>query len=266
MTLAPSDALFYFDGERYTPSELTRGPWRPDAQHGGPPSALLARAIERTEADPEMIVTRLTVELLRPVPLVALAVETGVMRPGKRVQIVVARLLAEGTEVARAQGLRLRQKALELPEGLPAKEVPPPPPGSGEPADWGAWEWSPAYHIDGVEHRFVSGGVGPGAATDWIRLRVPLVAGATTSPLCRVAAAADFGNGISSPLPWDGRWEFVNPDLTVYLHRHPVGEWVALDAETHVHNNGIGLAESRLWDEAGPLGESTQSLLLSRED
>ena len=106
--------------------------------------------------------------------------------------------------------------------------------------------------------------VEPGAATDWIRLRVPLLLGEPTSPLSRVAAAADFGNGISWVLPRKDNYSFINPDLTVYLHRYPVGEWVCLDAVTHPQSNGIGLAESALFDEEGPIGRAAQSLLIER--
>ena len=37
-----ADALFEPDGDRFVPGVLTRGPWSPGAQHGGPPAALLA--------------------------------------------------------------------------------------------------------------------------------------------------------------------------------------------------------------------------------
>ena len=40
-------AFFEEEGDRFGPTVLTRGPWRPEHQHGGPPSALAARAIER---------------------------------------------------------------------------------------------------------------------------------------------------------------------------------------------------------------------------
>src|SRR5206468_551060 len=171
-----SEALFVLEGERFLPTELCRGPWSPDAQHGGPPAALLARA-----------------------------------------------------------------------------NLPP----------WGEVGGGPAYHRDAGEHRFVAGGFErPGPATDWIRLRVPLVAGERTSPLSRVAAAADFGNGVSWVLPRAHGYRFINPDLTIYLHRLPIGEWVCLEALTTVEPHGIGLAESRLWDERGPLGRALQSLLL----
>jgi hypothetical protein len=122
-----------------------------------------------------------------------------------------------------------------------------------------------AFHSEGVEHRFVRGSIAePGPATDWIRLRVPLVDGEDTSPLSRVVAVADFGNGISWRLsPLEG-WQFINPDLTVYLHRYPATAWVCLEASTHAEPHGVGLAESRLWDEQGLIGHSLQSLLLDR--
>ena len=124
---------------------------------------------------------------------------------------------------------------------------------------------TPAFHSHAVEHRFVAGGFErPGPATDWIRLRVPVVAGEAPSPLARVAAAADFGNGVSWVLSRLAGYRFINPDLTVYLSRMPVGEWVCLEAVTAVEPHGIGMAESRLWDERGPIGRSVQSLLLER--
>jgi hypothetical protein len=116
-----------------------------------------------------------------------------------------------------------------------------------------------------VEHRFVAGGFDrPGPATDWLRLRVPIIEGEAVSPLSRVAAAADFGNGISWVLSRLDGWGFINPDLTIYLHRLPIGEWVCLEAVSRVEPHGIGLAESRLWDERGLIGRSLQSLLVDR--
>jgi len=115
-----------------------------------------------------------------------------------------------------------------------------------------------------VEYRFVSGGFQDlGPAVCWFRPRYPIVAGISPSPLERTLAAADFGNGISCVLPWD-RYLFINTDITVTLHREPVGEWVCLDAVTYPDRSGIGMAESRLFDEEGPIGRSTQTLLLDK--
>jgi Acyl-CoA thioesterase C-terminal domain/Acyl-CoA thioesterase N-terminal domain len=262
-----STALFVPDGERFVPTPLCRGPWSPDAQHGGPPAALLGRAAERFEDGDRMHVARLTVELIRPVPLAPLTVSLSFARPGKKVQLVAASLCAGEVEVAHALALRIRRRDLPPPADVPPDPSPPPDPESGtfQQPPWGDGIVRPAFHSDAVDHRFVAGSFErPGPAVDWIRLRVPLVAGEVTSPLSRVAAAADFGNGISWVLSRLDGWQFINPDLTVYLHRPAEGEWVCLDAVTRVGSQGVGLSESLLRDRRGIIGRSLQSLLLDR--
>lgn len=258
-------ALFEPDGARFVPTDLARGPWSKDALHGGPPAALLATTLERIPSPLPMQIVRLSVDLLRPVPVAPLAVRTRITRPGKKVQIVEASLLAGDVEVARATALRIRTADLPLPSL--ARPAQPPGPEAGTPS---MPPWSPlidweGFHNGGVEHRFVAGSFErPGPATDWIRLAVPLVAGEDTSPLARVSVVADFGNGVSWVLSRVDGWQFINPDLTLYLHRLPAGEWVCLESTTAVEGHGIGVAESRLWDERGMLGRSLQSLLIER--
>jgi hypothetical protein len=262
------DALFQPDGDHFLPSELTCGPWSPDAQHGGPPTALLARCVERFDGGDSMQVARLTTELLRPVPLSPLTVETRLIRPGRNVQLIQASLFAGESEVARTCGLRIRRNEIELPRehgDRPAPPVGPETLGRSFSTLPGGSQVDVAFHSHAVEHRFVSGAFDQaGPAIDWIRLAVPLVAGEPTPPAARVAAAADFGNGVSWVLPRTEGYTFINPDLTIYLHRLPVSEWICLEAATAAEPHGIGLAESRLWDESGPIGRSLQSLLLGR--
>ncbi len=272
------------DPDLFHPTELTRGPWSPDAQHGGAPAALLATALEKHdcaetpracgptdaiggEGPPTMFVARLTIELLRPVPLAPLSVSTCANRRGRKVQLVSAVMSAGDVEVARATALRIRRTTLAVPaESRPQPTAPPPPSvGTSSSPPWKRPEGQLGYHTHGVEHRFVRGGFDvPGPATDWIRLNAAVVANEPTVPLARVPAAADFGNGVSWTLSRADGWMFINPDLTVYLHRYPTTEWVALEAETWAQDHGTGLAESRLWDEAGVIGRSVQSLLLDR--
>jgi len=94
-----------------------------------------------------------------------------------------------------------------------------------------------------------------------MRMRVPLVAGEEPTPLERVLVAADSGNGVSSTLDWSS-YLFVNVDLTVHLHRALVGEWVCLDAITIPERSGIGIADTALYDERGPVGRADQTLLV----
>jgi len=263
-----ADAVFHLDGERFVPSELARGPWSPDAQHGGPPAALLARAVERLDGGDLMTVVRVTVELLRPVPLRPLVVRARLARPGKKVQLIEASLLVadDETEVARATGLRLRRASVPIPDAaLPRGTIAPPSAGVVSHPPWSRNIDYEGFHSGGIEMRFVAGSFEqPGPATAWIRLRVPLVAGETPSPFCRVAAAADFGNGISWVLDRTQGYRFINPDLAIALHRHPEGAWIGLESTTAPGPDGAGIAESRLHDEQGPIGRSVQSLLIER--
>jgi hypothetical protein len=248
---------------RWLPTELSRGPWSPDALHGGPVAALLAHVAGPLLDD--VLPARSSVELLRPAPVAALTASAEVLRPGRKVRLVSARLATDdGTVVATATFLGIRRLGVEVP-AQPPSSPPPPPPSSAEPAVpaelavAAGWE---AFHNRAVEHRFVAGAFSqPGPATDWIRLCVPVVPGAEPSPLERVLAAADFANGISNVADFQ-RLAFTNPDLTVALHRLPAGEWVCLEARTVLEAHGTGMAESALWDEAGPLGRSLQSLIV----
>lgn len=255
-------ALFEPDGDRLVPTELTRGPWRPDAQHGGPPSALLGRAVEAESTRGGGTVARLGVELVRPVPLAPLRTSTRREQVSRRVTHVEAELCADDdTVVARARALLLHVTALDPVEDAGPVDRP----GSAGEAAAPAWIAEgdlTAYHRDAVEHRFVTGGFdqrGPAAA--WIRLRVPLVAGEDTSGLCRALAIADFGSGISALFGPDHSIGLINADLTLALHRPPEGEWIRLESTSRLGPGGVGLCTSSVADERGPVGTATQSLL-----
>lgn len=257
-------AFFVADGRRFQSTELTRGPWDAKHQHVGPPAALLARTLERYQPREELMVARITVEILRPVPIAPLEIHTELVRPGRSVELVGAVALAEGKEVLRATAWRILRAPTHF-------EQPPQPPGAARaPAGPETGERPPffvgasdvGYHT-GIEATFLRGSFRePGPATAWIRMRVPLVAGETPTPLVRVLCAADSGNGVSSPLD-HRRYLFINTELTVHLHRHPAGEWVCLDSQTVVTPGGVGLTETTLFDETSHIGSARQSLLVT---
>jgi hypothetical protein len=257
-----TDSLFVRDGDLFVPTEHTRGPWDPRFQHGGAPSALLADCVEQVEAPLPMDTARITVELVRPVPVDApVRVASRVVRPGKKVQLVESVMTSrDGTELCRALALRIRHSKIAPPHrGYEELPVPPPPESGTAMAGAGG---DRAFAVSGVELRFVRGVfLQPGEATVWIRLRMPVLPGETPSGMQRACAAADFGNGVSSIHEW-GKTLFINPDLTVYLSRRPAGEWICLDAVTHPGPHGRALAESRLFDLDGVVGRSLQSLLV----
>jgi hypothetical protein len=253
------------------PSPHARGPWDPDALHGGAPAALLAEQVARAggaDAD-AMVVSRLTYEFLGPVPLAPLTVTAEVVRPGRRFQIVEAEARGEdGRPLLRARAVRLRRATVALPDGAGDPRPPraePPERARRSPFPAAPGEDPRGFHRTGMDIRFAGGtSFAAGPALAWFRVALPLVAGeGEPSPVARVAAAADFGNGVSRVLEFD-EYLFVNTDLTVHLHREPAGEWVLLDAVTRAEPEGRGLAWSVLHDERGPLGVAAQTLFVDR--
>jgi hypothetical protein len=269
-------AFFVADGSRYVPTELTRGPWDPGSQHAGPPAALIGREIARLDGGDERELGRVTYEILRPVPIAPLAVDAKVIRPGRAVELAEAILSDEEGEVIRARAWRLRRGDVDIPAGLSSDDGPgtlgtspstlrpgfaPPGPDEAKPGSFPDTGQAVGYHT-AMEYRFVRGGFAdPGPAVAWMRMRVPLVHGEEPTPLDRVLVAADSGNGVSAALDWS-RFLFINVDLTVHLHRPPVGEWVCLDAITIPERSGIGIADTALYDERGPIGRAVQTLLI----
>jgi hypothetical protein len=254
------EAFFEIDGDRLVPSDLTRGPWDVNAQHAGPPAAVLGRAVERCEPREDAQVGRITFEILGPVPLGPLNASARLVRPGRSVELLEASLSGPDGEVMRATAWRLRTGHVDLDPEPPA-DPPPPGPTEGSVRDFFPVREERGYHT-AMEISFVKGGfLEPGPAMVWMRSRVPLIAGEETSPLQRVLIAADAGNGVSAALDWR-RYLFINTDLSVHLKRLPEGDWVGLDAVTYPEPNGIGLADTVLWDERGRLGRAAQTLVV----
>jgi hypothetical protein len=209
---------------------------------------------------PEAHVGRLTYELLRSVPIAPLRVSAEVARPGRSVEMVEAELSDADGVVMRARAWRLRTKDVKFDE-VPGLREPPPGPDRGEPGEFFHTGYDVGYHT-AMEYRFVSGAfMDPGPAVVWMRMAVPLLPGEEPSPLQRVLAAADSGNGVSAALDWQ-RYLFINVDLSVHLNRMPQGEWVCLDAVTIPESNGVGIADTALFDERGQIGRAAQTLLV----
>ena len=253
-------ALFDRRGEMFVPTPLARGPWDPNALHGGAPSALFAFVLGRHDPGPASFVARLTVELMRPVPLAPLQVVARTIRPGKKVQWLEGAVLADGREVARATALRMRVDEVDVHDQV-SPEVPPVPPRvelmeatptmSSQVGFWSAHEIMRATGQFGMA----------GPAQTWFRLKVPVVGGETLAPVERVAAAADFGSGVGNPLPFTNA-RAINPELTIHLHREPAGEWVCLDSGGWMESHGVGMVETRIYDDNGAIGRGVQAMLV----
>ena len=252
------DAIFRVDGNRVFTSPNAAGPWDPNMQHGSPPAALTAWAAEAIPTRVPMRIARVSVDLMRPVPVAPLTIETEILREGRKIQLCAIRLRAEGVIVVGATVLKIKVQASELPpeaEILPV-ELPGPAQSRVEPADFSSSPFVTGMSLRAARGRF--GVPGPGAI--WYRVDRPIIEGAAVS---QAMVAADFCNGTSAVLDFR-HWTFLNADLTVNFAREPVGEWILLDAESWIGPDGAGLAMARLADINGCFGRAIQSLVIER--
>jgi hypothetical protein len=256
-------SLFEPRGDWFLPTELTLGPWSLDAMHGGPPGALLGRAVDLA-LEPGEVAVRVGLDLESAVPLEPVRIEVQRVRSSRRVARLIAELHTAERRVATCRVVALRTEAFEV--------EPPARRGFVLPSPEAAVEGPPAfheapviYHRDAVEHRFEVGGFAtPGKAICWTALHVEVVAGEANSPLAHLMAAADFGSGLSQRLHGVLSSPLINVDVSVSLSRAPVERWIRLEPlvdATVVDSSGVGLATTGLADRLGPFGVVTQAQL-----
>lgn len=258
--------------ETFDSREHTGSLWGP-MQHGGPVAGLLARAMDRLEHHPGSRITRVTVDLLGPVPITPVRVTARVERPGRRIGLMSAVMEAEVDgrlrTVAKASAWRLATTPTDDVAWTPPAGMPAPPgqdddgPTVGIPESWAGRGFVAVTTWRFVEPEPVAeGGQAPRAA--WLRLEVPLVEGEATTPLERAVTLADTVNGVGMWLD-PAQFTFLNTDLSVLLHTPPpAGEWVGFTAENSVGPDGVGTNSAVLHGAEGPVGRVTQNVLVER--
>ncbi|MBS0530292.1 MAG: thioesterase family protein [Proteobacteria bacterium] len=255
------NAIFRIDGRNVDTSPDAAGPWSPTMQHGSAPAALVTWAAEQIPTPAPMQIARVTIDLMRPVPVAPLMFATEVLREGRKIQLCEVKLLANDTLVVRATVLKIRSEHQTLPSGVSDVPVTLPGPDDSrliEPA------FSSSPFTSAVAMRAARGDFGvPGPGAIWYRVIKPMVEGASVSQAMRAVVAADFCNGTSAVLDFR-KWTFINADLTVSMAREPVGEWILLDAESAIGPDGAGLAMARLADIRGYFGRAVQSLVIEK--
>jgi len=244
----------------YSPTEHCRGPWDVNACHAGPPTGLLARAVEHCLPGKRLI--RLTVDLQRPVPFDGFNVEATVVRDGRSVAACEARIInADGKTCVSASSLHMLQQTPEIPYSTHRVDI-----GSPDSASPGAFPINtlhdlPAFNGKGVQMRYPPGETGkPGPTTVWMKT-VPLLESEQPSPFQKICPLADCGNAFGrNAEPADV--SFINPDLTLVLHRDPEGDWLGSHSTGYWEPNGHGLADAQLFDKHGAVGHAMQTMLL----
>src|SRR5580693_46572 len=257
------EAAYYLPrgNQRYQPTRATESPWDRTAQHGGPPAALLAHAIDQSVEGP-LRIGRLSVDMLGPIPLREAVIEVSVIKPGRRVHLTEARMSVEGRVAVTARAWHIatgdrppvRGEEQSVPAPLPSR----PTTQNFYPGldDWG--------YGRSIEWRFTRGSFDTlGPADVWARVRLPLVEGVALTGQDRVLIAADSANGLSLSLPLK-QWFSIPPTMTVTLLRPPTGAWVHLACRTYLTGDGVGLARADLSDPDGFIGEVAQPLLVQK--
>lgn len=232
------------------------GPWDPTMLHGGAPTALIVRLLEDVPSKVPMQLTRLTVDLKRPVPVGELDIDLQVTREGRNIQTFDISLTANGKEVTRASALKIRSAEFELPSEaeLPTHSFSVP-----EAVETGL---RPTGFNSTVDMRDGGVALDTGLHRVWFRIERPFFEDRETTPLMRAAATGDYCNGIGSALDFES-WTFLNADLTVHFTRPPIGEWMMLAAKSWIGPDGRALAFGELADLQGYFGRAIQSLVIA---
>jgi len=249
-----STPFFTRDGDRYQPTTVSRGPWDPKSLHGRVVIGLMGAVIEQRHGAPEYVPARLTVDMYRLPGLDPIEVTTRAIRDGYRIKVIEAELFSGGVSMARASCQLLRRS--ESPAGTvwspPNWSVPAPDAiGAGDPAMalGGMWKMRP---IVGA-----MGDIGPRRL--WMAEARDLVGGEPLSPFVRVALAADFASPYANA--GDRMLNYINSDVTLYLHRTPLGEWIGFEVVNHQATAGVAIGECWIYDETGAIGTATVAAL-----
>ncbi|WP_148216874.1 thioesterase family protein [Phenylobacterium zucineum] len=247
--------LYGRTGERFSPEAAAMSPWDRRLQGGVALGALLTHLVEETPAPSPMLLTRLTIDIIRPVPFQPLVGRAEIIRDGRNMQNIEARLEHEGALVAAASAVRVR--LAETPASPMTGDYPPPEDAPDRPLV------RSDRRRGGLETRILSGGLlesGPGQA--WGRPAMDLFPGTPVSLTAGAAMVADIGSAVSSEVD-SRRWSFANVDLVLHFTRAPESEWVLIDARTLSAGNGVGLVDSILADRRGPFARAHQTLFIA---
>lgn len=243
-------ASFTPDGDRLVPSPTAASPWSDEMLNGHHMGGLVGWGVQRDAADPEFQLSRMTVDMVRAVPMVPLRVETRRTRDGRRLRAVDVSVLAGDVEVLHGSAVLLRRS--EHPDSEPYTpqpwDVPPPEAIEGGPSGPMSWE---------IRRINEWGAPGPGRV--WMRETADFVAGEPLTPLLRAALMADFTN----PLSNSGRdgLAFINTDVTMYLARDPRGEWIGMESAGHLGDGGVAFGTTWMYDRDGLIGHCVAGAL-----
>jgi len=263
-------AFFERDKDTWIPLEACIGPWSPQHLHAGPVAAMCVALGEELQPGDDVVTTRLTLDLLRPVTRAPIVVETSTVKMGRRVGLHQISMYQEDKLTATARVQRTRQQLVSLPDlaGTGLELTPP----DDRPEDFSLLVDRPegrplapflAQACD-LRMRVPEAFFRPVSSEAWLRVHADLIAGIPLSTAAAVAAAADCGNALGAPVALDDPpMLFPNADLTIHLARAPEDAWVRMAPTSTWLDHGIGQTCCALSDRRGMLGTSVVTLPLA---
>ncbi len=251
-----SKTPFYIrDGDRFLPTPACAGPWDATSLHGRVIVGLMGARLEAAHGGADYMPARLTVDMYRLPSMAPVTVTTRLVRDGYRIKVAEAELFSDGVSMARASCQLLRRTA------APGGEVWHPQPWGAPGPDQVERPSDPRMTLDGMWDLLpIIGQMGSlGPRRIWMREVRELVGGEALTPFARVALAADFASPFANA--GDQGLKYINSDVTLYLHRLPVSDWVGMEVTDHGATDGVGFGECRLHDEAGAIGTASVAAL-----
>jgi acyl-coenzyme A thioesterase PaaI-like protein len=259
--------LYARDGELYVPTEVGGSPWHPGILHGGTATGLLGHAVEAL-VPAGFVVSRITMDLVRPVPKAPLAVSAQVARAGKRLKVIEVDVTHDGKTVCRAAAVLMKTQAITMPDYAPVPHAPPAgPEGLKQFLIQDLLDAKGLQIPRGLHSRVEVRGdmwADTGRNTSWLRLPVQILEGEALTPFTRVCLMCDLGNGVAQ-LNIGNATGMINADVTLALFRMPVGEWIGFDSEAQVQATGTGIVHTTLYDGSGSIGYVLQAVMTNRE-
>lgn len=251
--------MFYFERlgpSRFRASKHVGGGWNTSEQHVAPAFGLLAHAIEtdhRSGPDEPLRLSRISYDILGTLPIGIVDVEIDVIRPGRTIELVEARLLHQGRAAVVARAWFLTEYDTALIAGTALPSMPPP----ETMARWEPASIWPGGFVQSIEARRTL--FENGKAASWVRTDTALVRNETVSSTARALGMIDMANGLA-PRVNNSEFAFPNVDLTVHLFATPLGDWVGLDTAVSFGAGGLGLTFSTIHDAHGVIGTVAQCL------
>ena len=244
------------DASSFRPTSAVEGAWSTEEQHIAPSLGLIAHAIEKEHAERrggDLQLGRISYDILGTIPIERVDLDIRILRPGRTIELIEAVLRHEGRAavIARAWFMQAADTRALAGSALPAM------PGRDELDPWAMGDHWPGGAVRSVD--FHRGQRQPGHAWGWLRPRVPLLEGERIGPIARLLGMVDFANGLTLRLA-PTEVAFPNVDLTCHLFAVPTGEWIGFDTTVSIGPTGLGLTDTVLHDERGPVGTVQQIL------